>query len=130
MRQAVLITQAMLYHPINTQTGALSEIPPQDYYYSYYYYYYYYTLRMRRHRLDALFLTPVYFVFKFCPSIVEIVGLQVPAWYIRDFALFNVCSSCKNCPSVRCASAANVVCRDVDVFGAGNVHLNHFYNML
>jgi hypothetical protein len=31
----------------------------------------------------------------------------------------------KNCPSARCASAANVVCRDVDVFGAGNVHLNH-----
>jgi hypothetical protein len=23
-----------------------------------------------------------------------------------------------------------VVCRDVDVFGAGNVHLNNFYNML
>jgi hypothetical protein len=31
----------------------------------------------------------------------------------------------KNCPSARCASAANVVCRDVDVFGARNVLLNH-----
>jgi hypothetical protein len=30
------------------------------------------------------------------------------------------------CPSARCATAANVVCKDVDVFGAGNVHLNKF----
>jgi hypothetical protein len=88
------------------------------------------TLRMRRHRLDALFLTHVYFGSKFRPSVLEIVGLRVPVRYIREFALFNVCSSSKNCPSARCASAANVVCRDVDVFGAGNVHLNYFYNML
>jgi hypothetical protein len=40
---------------------------------------------------------------------------------IRDFAMLNVCSSCKNCPSARCAAAANVVCRDVDVFGARKV---------
>jgi hypothetical protein len=84
----------------------------------YYYYYYYklHTLRMRRHRLDALFLTQVYFGFKFCPS----------ARYIRDFALFNVCSPFKNCPSARCASAANVVRKNVDVFGARNVLLSHF----
>jgi hypothetical protein len=30
--------------------------------------------------------------------------------------LFNVCCSSKNCSSARCASAANVVCKDVDVF--------------
>jgi hypothetical protein len=41
------------------------------------------TLRMR-HRLDALFLTHVYFGSKFCPSVLEIVGLRVPARYIRD----------------------------------------------
>jgi hypothetical protein len=84
------------------------------------------TLRMMRHRLDALFLTQVYSGSKFCPSVLEIVGLRVPARYIRDFALFNVCSSNKNCPSARCASAANVVCQDVDVFRAGNVHVNQF----
>jgi hypothetical protein len=84
------------------------------------------TLHMRRHRLDALFLPLVSFGFKFCPSVLEIVGLRVPAQYIRDFALFNVCSSSKNCPSARCASAANIVCKDIDIFGAGNVHLNHF----
>jgi hypothetical protein len=40
--------------------------------------------------------------------------------------LFNVCSSSKNCPSARCMSAANVVCKDVDVFRAANVHVNQF----
>jgi hypothetical protein len=78
----------------------------------------------RKHRHDAFFLTQVYFDFKLCPSVMELVGLRFPAWYIRDFALFNVSSSCKNCPSARCASAANVVCRDVDVFGARNILLN------
>jgi hypothetical protein len=56
------------------------------------------TLRMRRHRLDAPFLTHVYFGSKFCPSVLEIVCLRVPARYIRDFALFNVCSSRKIVP--------------------------------
>jgi hypothetical protein len=37
----------------------------------------------------------------------------------------NVYSSNKNCPSARCASTANVVCRDVDVFGTKTVYLNH-----
>jgi hypothetical protein len=84
------------------------------------------SLRIRRHRLDALFLTRVYFGFKFCPSVLEIVGFRVPARYIRDYALFNICSSCKNCPSARCVSAANVVCRDVDVFATRNIRLNNF----
>jgi hypothetical protein len=86
-------------------------------------------LRIRRHRLDASFLTPLYFGLKFCPSLLVILRLRVPARYIRDSALFNVCSSCNNCPSARCASAASVR-RDVDVFGARNVFLNRFYNIL
>jgi hypothetical protein len=82
-------------------------------------------LRTRRHHLDARFLIQVYLGSKFCPSVLEIVGLRVPARYIRDFALFYVCSSCENCPSAGCASAANAVCTDADVFGARNVLLNH-----
>jgi hypothetical protein len=58
------------------------------------------TLYIRRHRLDALFLTQVYFGLKFCPSVLKIVGLRVPAWYIRDFALLNVYSSYKIIPLV------------------------------
>jgi hypothetical protein len=84
------------------------------------------TLHIRRQRLDDLFLIQVYFDLKFCPSVLEIVGLRVPARYIRDFALFNVCSSWKNCPSAQCASAANIVCRDLNVFEARNVPLNRF----
>jgi hypothetical protein len=45
---------------------------------------------LRRHRLDALFLIEVYFDFKLRPSVSELVGLRVPARFIRDFALFNV----------------------------------------
>jgi hypothetical protein len=76
------------------------------------------TLRMRRHRLDAVFLTQVYSGSKLCPSILETVGLRVPPRRIRDFVLFSVCSSCKNCPSTRCASTANVVCRDLGTFSS------------
>jgi hypothetical protein len=43
--------------------------------------------------------------------------------YIRYFALFNVCSSSKNCPSARCASSATVAGRDV--FGIKTVFLDH-----
>jgi hypothetical protein len=83
------------------------------------------TLHMRRHRLDAVFLTQVYSGSKFFPSVLETVGLRVPPRRIRDFALFSVCSSCKNCPSARCASAANFVCRDYHVFGSRNILLIH-----
>jgi hypothetical protein len=38
--------------------------------------------------------------------------------------IFGVCSSSKSCPA-GCASAANVVCKDVDVFGIETVSLNH-----
>jgi hypothetical protein len=79
---------------------------------------------MRRHRLDALFFIQVDLGSKFCPSVLEIAGLRVPARYIRDFALFNICPSSKNWPSARCASVANVVCRDFDVLGAKTVLLN------
>jgi hypothetical protein len=41
------------------------------------------TLRVRRHRLDTLFLTQLYLGSKFRPYLLEIVGLRVPAKYIR-----------------------------------------------
>jgi hypothetical protein len=77
-----------------------------------------------RHRLDAFFLTQVYSGSKFCPSVLEIVGLRVPAGFIRNFRLFSSSSSCKHSPSARLASAANDICRDVDVFAARHVLLN------
>jgi hypothetical protein len=83
-------------------------------------------LRNRKHRLDALFFIQVYLSLKFCPfRKLFVSGISVYR-YIRNFALFNVCSSCRNCPSAKCASAANIVCSDVDEFGARNFPLNRF----
>jgi hypothetical protein len=80
---------------------------------------------MISHVLDGLFLIQVYVGPKYCPSVLEIVGHRDPSRYIRDSDLFDVCSSSKNCPSARCASAANIVCINIDVFGAKNVLLNY-----
>jgi hypothetical protein len=85
------------------------------------------TLRRRSHCFDAFFLIQVYLGSKLCPSVLEIVDLRVPARYIRDFALVDVCFSCKN---PRCASAADVVFRDVEAFGTKNVPLDHIYNAI
>jgi hypothetical protein len=83
------------------------------------------TLRKRRYHLNTLFLIQVYRGLKYCPSLMEAVGLRVPTRYLRDFSMLNFSPSFKNCPSARCASAANVVCRDFDVFKTNIVSLNH-----
>jgi hypothetical protein len=44
---------------------------------------------------------------------------------LSDFSLFNICSSSKNCPYVRCTSVANVVCMGTDIFGTKIVFLHH-----
>jgi hypothetical protein len=84
-----------------------------------------YASRQRRYHLDALFLIQVYRGLKYCASLLEAVGLRVPTRYFRDFSMFNFSPSLKNCPSDRCASAANVVCRVFDVFKTNIVSLSH-----
>jgi hypothetical protein len=79
------------------------------------------------YHFDVLFHVQVYLGYKFCLSLLETVGLRVPARYIREFSLFNVCSSNKNCPSARFVSDADVVCRDVDIFVAKTAFLIIFY---
>jgi hypothetical protein len=44
--------------------------------------------------------------------------------------MFNVCSVSKNCPSGRCASAANAVCSDVDIFGPKTLSLKHILHRI
>jgi hypothetical protein len=83
------------------------------------------TLCKRRYHFDALFRIQVYCGLKYCPSLLEVVGLRVPTQYLRDFSMFNFSPSLKNCPSARYASAANVVCRDFDVFKTNIVSLSH-----
>jgi hypothetical protein len=88
------------------------------------------TLRMRRHRLDALFLTKVFFGFKFCPSVLEIVGLWVPARHIRHFALFNVCSSCKIVPLLDVHQLLMLSARTLTYLEPGMFSLIVSYNTL
>jgi hypothetical protein len=41
--------------------------------------------------------------------------------------MFSVCSSSTNCPSARCSSVADIVCKNVDVFQTKTVPLIIFY---
>jgi hypothetical protein len=72
------------------------------------------TLRIRRHHFDALFLINIFSGAKCCPSDLETVGIRVPTRYIRNFTMFSFSSS--HCPSARCVSAANAVCKATDIF--------------
>jgi hypothetical protein len=74
------------------------------------------TLHDRRHQLDAIFVINVFLGFKSFPSAMDIIGLRVTTRNLRDFPLFHVSSFYKNCPSGRCATAANSVCNQLDVF--------------
>jgi hypothetical protein len=84
---------------------------------------------MRRHRLDALFLTQFYFGSKICPSVLEIVVLRVPVRYIRDFALFNVCSSCKNVPLLDVHQLLMLFAETLTYSDPGTFSSVIFYNM-
>jgi hypothetical protein len=54
-----------------------------------------------------------------------IVGLRVPAWHIKELSLLNTCSSSKPYHCARCASAATVLCRDIDIFRTKTVVITH-----
>jgi hypothetical protein len=83
---------------------------------------------MSRNRLDALFPTQVYFGSKFCPDVLEIIVVRVPARYIRDFALLNVTSSSKNYPSARHTSAATLFAGTFTYLETKAFSLIIFYN--
>jgi hypothetical protein len=69
----------------------------------------------------------VYRGFKSCASLLENVSLRVRPSNLRDFSLFCVCPSNKQCPSARCACAANAVGKDLDIFATGAVSLHDIY---
>ena len=64
------------------------------------------SLHERRHQHDAIFVI-VFLGSKACPSTMDVICLRVPTRNLRDFSLFHVSSSYKNCPFGRCATAAN-----------------------
>jgi hypothetical protein len=51
--------------------------------------------------------------------------LKLLVFVIREFYLFAVGSSPSNCPSARCAIAANVVYKGTDIFSKQLVSLHH-----
>jgi hypothetical protein len=55
----------------------------------------------------------------------ENVILHVPTRNVKDFLKSSVWPTNKRCPSARCAYAANVVGKDLDIFTIGAVSLNH-----
>jgi hypothetical protein len=60
---------------------------------------------------------------KSCTSLLESVSLRVPTSHIRDISKFSVCPSNKHCPPARCAYAASVVGKDLDIFAVGAISL-------
>jgi hypothetical protein len=74
--------------------------------------------------LDAFFRVNIYNGFKCYPSWLETVGTHIPIRNFTHFSLFAVGSSRRTCPSARCASAANTVCKDTDIFSKHLVTFN------
>jgi hypothetical protein len=51
-----------------------------------------------------------------CSSVFDTVSLHIPTRSIRDYTTFTVHRNFKVSPSARCVSAANAVCRCIDIF--------------
>jgi hypothetical protein len=73
------------------------------------------TLHDRRLHLDALFFISVYSGLKCCPSVLDTMGIRAPSRNVRNSSLFT--ATCRNCPSARCVTAANYVCKATVIFG-------------
>jgi hypothetical protein len=93
----------------------------------YYYYYYYYLYARGDITLMPFFFVQFYRGLKSCTSLLENVSLRVPPSNLRGFSLLGACPSNKHCPSARCAYAANVVGKYLDIFALGAVYLNYMY---
>jgi hypothetical protein len=63
------------------------------------------------------FLIHVFLWSKFFPSLINNINLRVPTCNVRNYKQFF--ASHKNCPSATYAAAANLLCRDIDVFCKG-----------
>jgi len=70
------------------------------------------------------FLTNVFSCSKYCPTLLETVGLRVSNRNFRDFGLFDVDFKRQNCPSAPHASASNAVGSDTDTFNGYSFSVN------
>jgi hypothetical protein len=72
------------------------------------------TLHIRRRHFDALSLINAFSGTKYCPSLLETVGIRVTTRNIRNFTMFSC--SFSHCRSARCVSTSNAVCKSTDSF--------------
>jgi hypothetical protein len=67
------------------------------------------------HAFDAPVLVNVNISFKIIIFMLETVGIRVHVRNFRRLPLFIFGSSCKTCPSARCTTAANTVCKYINI---------------
>jgi hypothetical protein len=71
----------------------------------------------------VFFFNDVFSVLKFCPNILETVDLRLSHQNFRDCSWLNIDGKRRNCPA-RCASAANAIESDTDMFSGRLVSVN------
>jgi hypothetical protein len=82
------------------------------------------TLELRRKNLDALSLIDVFIGKILCSSILDSVSLRLPS-RSSDYFTVTANRNFKVSPSARCVSAANAVCRSIDIFNKGCISLKN-----
>jgi hypothetical protein len=87
------------------------------------------TLYSRRQHLDALYLVNVFKNKINCCTIMDTIGLHIPAKQIRDFSTFRLKNVSILCPSTRCVIAANSICRSLKIFNKNNISLKDTLSM-
>ena len=86
------------------------------------------TVHDRRSHLHALFFIFAYSGLKCHLYLLDITGIRVLPRNFRSSSLFPV--TCKISSSAICISAANLVCKDVDICRKPLHHCNRFYTIL
>jgi hypothetical protein len=81
------------------------------------------TLHLRRRHLDALFLINLSKGKMSCSSVFDTVSLRIPTRSVRDYSTFTLHRNFKVSPAARCVSAANAVCRSIDIFNKDCIRL-------
>jgi hypothetical protein len=64
---------------------------------------------------------------KSCTFFLENYSFRILTRQVRGFSIFRVCPSNKHCISARCAYAATVVGKGLDISAIGAVFLNHVF---
>jgi hypothetical protein len=59
----------------------------------------------------------------------DTIGICVPTRQIREFSTFSMSSALTHSPSARCISAANDICRFLDIFGINVVSFEDTFSM-